>query len=202
MQYNSSEELDTYKGLRVSDIITKTDISNPVLGRLQTAEKRFCNNEFGLPYFVAFTHHLGGKSLRAIAKDLGLYDHHDIGMMFSYFGIPHLSQKESIKRKWVDKNFREKFIKSTKAEDIKRWKNQDFRKRIAEASRTATYKKFYYREYIKNLNGAPYEKIILDLYDEFASNSNTYEELAKVISDRSGFNYHFIRVFLNKYLNL
>jgi len=123
-------ELENYLGRNLSEINGK--ISRATLSTLSDFEANLRENGLrsSLVSYLTIAHQFGSKPLTAIAKELDI-TYPTLKKIIRFYGIPTLSQKEALARKWKDEEFRKRNADATR----KNWQDEEFRKRNADAVR-------------------------------------------------------------------
>ena len=92
------EEIQTYRNLRVSDeIIRLAPIRRTTLERLQLKEKELTEREYGIPFYLALQHHINGRTIKDLGKELGV-SINSLVNVFWYYEIPRLDRSEARRR--------------------------------------------------------------------------------------------------------
>ena len=94
----TSEEIQPYRNLRISDeIIRLAPIRRTTLERLQLKEKELTEREYGLPFYLALQHHINGRTMKDLEKELGV-GYASLVNIFGYYEIPRLDRSEARRR--------------------------------------------------------------------------------------------------------
>ena len=89
------EGIEPFRGLRLSDeIIRLAPIKRTTLERLQLKEKELTEREYGLPFYLALQHHINGRTMKDLEKELGVGCAALVNI-FGYYEIPRLNRPEA-----------------------------------------------------------------------------------------------------------
>ena len=170
------EGIEPFRGLRLSDeIIRLAPIKRTTLERLQLKEKELTEREYGLPFYLALQHHINGRTMKDLEKELGVGCAALVNI-FGYYEIPRLDRPEAK-------------IRYLKEHGDPRTRSRRIRKRQEEL----------------NNDGFPItgqeRKEIIKAYDLIASHRNIkgWEELVEDVSENTGIELEAVRSCLRKY---
>ena len=173
----NSKEIEPFRGLRLSDLelVSGMGIGRITLKRLQLKERELTKNGYGLPYSVAFQHHIKGITMKELQYELGV-KYTPLVSIFDYYGIPRLTRSEAQKRSIEERGPPTKRFKSIRKKHEKFNKNR--------FSLTGQKRK----EIIKAYDSiAPYRDI------------EGWEELVEEVSEKTGIKPEDIRIYFGKY---
>ena len=107
------EGIEPFRGLRLSDLelVSGMGIGRITLKRLQLKERELTKNGYGLPYRVAFQHHIKGITMKELQYELGM-SYRSLLNIFKAYEIPRLDQSEAQQR-----SFKERGPRKKRAED-------------------------------------------------------------------------------------
>ena len=95
----NSKEIQPYRNLRISDLelAPNSGIGEITLERLQLKEKELTEREYGIPFYLALQHHINGRTIKDLGKELGV-SINSLVNVFWYYEIPRLDRSETKRR--------------------------------------------------------------------------------------------------------
>ena len=120
--------LGSYLGKSLGDLEGK--VRESTLKKLKNIELQIPHSYHSVIDYLFLEHQQNRKSLRELAKELGI-THHTVKKILDIYDLPTLTKAEAIRENWEDPEFRKR-----NAEAIREnWEDPEFRKRNAEAIR-------------------------------------------------------------------
>ena len=96
----SEKQVERFRDLRIANLERIEGVGKPSLKRLKEFEKLLEERKFdgGLPFYIAYKHHIAGKYMNKLAKELKLNKGY-LNILFRYYGIPTLNYSETLSRR-------------------------------------------------------------------------------------------------------
>ena len=170
----TEEQVKQYLNLRVGHLEIIENLSRNTLKKLKSLEEKILDhnsNCYGLPFYLAYNHHLGGKSMISLSDELSVYQF-GLRTLFSYFEIPMLTKSEANKRLHSNPEFKKKQAKGIRRNAEEKW----------EGARA-------YRDTGKEEDRSKITIDIIRAYDEiitYADNVEDWRELISPVSKKIG----------------
>ena len=201
----TNKEIEQYRGSRVEPLEIIEGISGNTLEKLKSLEEKIIDSNsscYGLPFYLAYGHHPGGKSVISLSRELGV-NQISLRTIFSYFDIPTLNRHEAITRLQSDPEFHKK-------------RNEGIRRNSKQRRYGNISKKVYEKEITRsstlvpsNVNSEPMERgfkgvgyrEVVRAYDKIIIHTDhvgDWKKLIHPVSEKTGAESEFVESCLKK----